>query len=280
LLTLVVLVALGWLPPAMLWPLAAAAGLMVISFVDDIRTLPAGPRLIAHALAAAIARAGLPPDPIALPDGPVWFWIDRAGALVALIWFLNLYNFMDGIDGITGVETASLGLGLAVVTGLTGMAMAAPVGWTGLVLAGAALGFLFWNWHPAKLFLGDVGSVPLGLLTGVALFGLAQAGALAAALILPLVYAVDATATLLVRARRGEKVWQAHRTHAYQRAVQAGLSHAAVSRRIAGWNVILLLVALTTLGQPAWLQALQVAAALLATGAFLAHLARGGRLAL
>lgn len=280
LLVLAALIAAGWLPVAMIWPLAAAAALMVVSFLDDLHNLPAGPRLVAHTLAAAIALAGLPPEPIALPDGPVWFWIDRAGALIALIWFLNLYNFMDGIDGISGVETASLGLGIALVAAVVGLPATAPVGWIGLVLAGGALGFLFWNWHPAKLFLGDVGSVPLGLLSGVALFALAQAGALAAAIILPMVYAVDATGTLLRRARRGERVWQAHRTHAYQRAVQAGLSHADVSRRIAGWNAVLILVALATIGQPAWIQALQGATALLATGAFLAHLARGGRLRL
>ena len=108
------------------------------------------------------------------------------------------------------------------------------------MLAGAAVGFLWWNWSPAKVFFGDVGSVPLGFLLGWLLLTLAGHGYWAAAIILPLYYLVDATLTLLERLARGEKIWEAHRSHYYQQAVQKGLSHAHVSRLILTGNVVLI----------------------------------------
>jgi len=122
---------------------------------------------------------------------------DHLFAALAWIWFINLYNFMDGIDGITGVETATIGLGLTLVSLVAGLA--APVAGLGMAMAGAACGFLLWNWTPAKLFLGDVGSVPLGFLAGFLLLYLASEGHLAPAIILPLYYLFDAMATLLRR---------------------------------------------------------------------------------
>jgi UDP-N-acetylmuramyl pentapeptide phosphotransferase/UDP-N-acetylglucosamine-1-phosphate transferase len=164
------------------------------------------------------------------------------------LWFVNLYNFMDGIDGITGIETASLGVGIALVAALSGVPSAlAPLG---LACAAAGLGFLVWNWHPARIFLGDSGSVPLGLLLGGLLVQLAVAGQLAAALILPAYYLADATITLGKRAARGEKVWQAHRQHFYQRAVQGGKRHDQVVKAIAAGNLLLVGCAvLATMGQ-------------------------------
>ena len=143
------------------------------------------------------------------------------------VWFINLFNFMDGIDGISGVECLGIGLGVAVIAALDGVP--SGHGSLGICLAAAAAGFLIWNWHPAKVFMGDVGSVPLGFLIGWLLLDMAAAGAWAPAVILPAYYLADATITLLRRLLRGAAPWQAHRDHFYQQATQAGRSHARVA---------------------------------------------------
>ena len=217
--------------------------------------------------------------------GPVFqgllpLWLDRLLAALAWLWFVNLFNFMDGIDGIAGVESASLGVGLALVFLLSGLILPAGLA---LLATAAALGFLLVNWHPARIFLGDVGSVPLGFLLGWLLLLAAAEGAWAAALILPGVYWADATVTLLRRACRGERVWRAHREHFYQRAVQRGLRHDQVARRIALANAGLVLLALVSV-LPSALPAaaslpalpwLALAAALLLVALLLRRLARG-----
>lgn len=224
-----------------LLPLAAALALAAVSFADDLRGLGAGLRLGVQAVAVAAGLWALDGRGALAALAPPW--IDLPLTALGWLWFLNLYNFMDGIDGITGTETVSIGVGLA------GLALAglAPAGLAGpaLVLAAAAAGFLVWNWHPARIFLGDVGSVPLGYLLGFLLVMLAGSGAvgLVAALLLPLVYLVDATVTLTRRVLRGESPAQAHREHVYQRAVIAGASHAAVSLRIAAANACLVALA-------------------------------------
>jgi UDP-N-acetylmuramyl pentapeptide phosphotransferase/UDP-N-acetylglucosamine-1-phosphate transferase len=133
---------------------------------------------------------------------------------------------MDGVDGIAASEAAAIGLGLVLI---------APVPETGSLaaaIAAASVGFLVWNWAPARIFLGDVGSIPLGFLLGFLLLAAAARGAWLPALILPLYFLADATITLLRRLARGERVWEPHREHFYQAAVQAGLGHAAVVRRV------------------------------------------------
>jgi UDP-N-acetylmuramyl pentapeptide phosphotransferase/UDP-N-acetylglucosamine-1-phosphate transferase len=233
----------GWV-----WGAVAAAGvLLAASWLDDRFTLPAGPRFLAHALAVTALLALLPEGALVF-QGWLPPWADRVVTALGWLWFVNLYNFMDGIDGITGIETASLGVGIALVAALSGVPSAlAPLG---LACAAAGLGFLVWNWHPARIFLGDSGSVPLGLLLGGLLVQLAVAGQLAAALILPAYYLADATITLGKRAARGEKVWQAHRQHFYQRAVQGGKRHDQVVKAIAAGNLLLVGCAvLATMGQ-------------------------------
>jgi len=242
--------------------LGAAVLLAAVSWRDDLKSLGILWRFGAQILAVAIGMASI--------DGLVFRgllppWLDALAAGFLWLWFVNLYNFMDGIDGIAAVETASIGGGVALVALGASMGPAGAAAW-GIVLAAAALGFLPWNWHRAKLFLGDVGSVPLGYLAGWLLISMAAAGAWKAALILPLYYLADATITLLRRLRRGEKVWQAHREHYYQRAVQGGMSHAAVVRAVLAGNLALAGLALgaeTGLGSLALVMAGSVAAILL-----------------
>jgi UDP-N-acetylmuramyl pentapeptide phosphotransferase/UDP-N-acetylglucosamine-1-phosphate transferase len=221
--------------------LAVSAGalvLAVISFLDDRRGLPPLPRFAGQILIIAVVLSLTPSDHLAF-QGFLPLWLDRCATGFAWLWFVNLFNFMDGIDGITGVEAASIGVGLALVAWLSGPYLGVGLG---LAAAGAALGFLVWNWSPAKLFMGDVGSIPLGLMIGWLLILAAFDGAWAAAVILPLYYWADATITLLRRALRGEKLWRAHRSHFYQRATQAGSSHADVSTAVLTNNLGLIAI--------------------------------------
>jgi len=169
-------------------------------------------------------------------------WLDIVVTGLLWVWFVNLYNFMDGIDGITGAQTIVLGIGVAAATFCAGDQQSGGL-FLGLSLAAVAMGFLPWNWQPAKLFLGDVGSVPLGFVTGWLLLGLAGRGHWAPAAILPLYYLADATLTLLHRALRLRPIWRAHREHIYQQAVQLGRSHAAVVIRVLAANLALILLA-------------------------------------
>jgi UDP-N-acetylmuramyl pentapeptide phosphotransferase/UDP-N-acetylglucosamine-1-phosphate transferase len=234
------------------WAWVAVAGtllLMMTSWTDDRHTMAVAPRLVAHAGVVLGAAIALPSHALVF-QGWLPLPVDRLVAILGWLWFVNLYNFMDGIDGITGVETASLGFGVAIVATISGDAVGTVP--FALVLAAAALGFLVWNWHPAKLFLGDSGSIPLGFLTGGLLIQLALAGQFAAALILPAYYLADATITICHRALRREKIWQAHRRHFYQRAVQGGRSHAQVSLAVLAGNLALIAcAALAALGHSA-----------------------------
>ncbi|MDD9918453.1 MAG: glycosyl transferase [Rhodospirillaceae bacterium] len=236
--------------------IAAVILLACVSWVDDLKSLSPGIRLIAQIVAILPAMLWLHgKSPIF--QGIVPEYLDLILAGLIWIWFINLFNFMDGIDGISGVEAAAIGAGIAIV------AIQAPAAGIdprlAATIAAGAIGFLCWNWHPAKVFLGDVGSVPLGFLLGWLLLNLASSGAWAAAAILPLYYLADATITLTRRGLRGEKVWHAHREHFYQRAVQNGRSHAVVSIGVALCNVVLIGLAVLSIAAP-WL-ALAIAAA-------------------
>ena len=227
-------------------PLAAIA-LAAISWIDDLRTLGALPRLGVQVL-AAIAGVMMLQGPVF--QGLLPFWLDATITVIGWIWFVNLFNFMDGIDGISGVEAIGIGGGVALI-GFLAFNSQTGLPWHGLVIAAAAAGFLVWNWHPAKIFLGDIGSIPLGYLLGWLLLSLAASGYLPAAIILPLYYLVDATLTLLRRLQRGEKIWRAHREHYYQKAVQNGRSHAQVSTAVALTNIgLVVLAVLTTMANP------------------------------
>lgn len=264
----------GWggsAPPGLAAVVGGAALLALVSWIDDLRNLPVGLRLLVHGAAVAL---GLVPLAAAGPVFQGWLppWLDMLAAGMLWLWFVNLFNFMDGIDGISGVEAISIGLGLVSVGLLLGWPigdLAAPA-----LVAAATAGFLVWNWAPARVFLGDVGSVPLGYLLGWLLLAAAIEGQWAVAVILPLYYLADATITLARRALRGETVWQAHRDHAYQRAARGGRSHATVSAAIALCNAVLIACALAA--ARGWPVAALVAAAA-AVGALLLLLERRAR---
>jgi UDP-N-acetylmuramyl pentapeptide phosphotransferase/UDP-N-acetylglucosamine-1-phosphate transferase len=178
------------------------------------------------------------------PAGPVFQgWLppelDIVVAALLWVWFVNLFNFMDGIDGLAGSEAAAIAAGLFLFAWV-GVGQDPALAALSATVALAALGFLVWNWAPARVFLGDAGSVPLGYLLGFLLLDAAARGWWKLALILPLYFLADATITLLRRLLRGERVWQAHREHFYQRAVQGGLGHAAATARVILANLLLI----------------------------------------
>lgn len=229
-------------PATMAVVLAGALGLALLSWSDDRGGVSILLRLAAQVVTVLVVLT-MAPARWDLLDGLVPAWASMAIVGFCWLWFINLFNFMDGIDGLAGGEALSIAVGLIVVVAVAGLPW--PMAGKAAAIAGAAIGFLRWNWQPAKIFMGDVGSVPLGYLLGWLLLELAQAGQWAAALILPLYFLADATLTLLRRALRGEKVWQPHRRHFYQLAVGRGLSHAEVTGRILVGNLLLILAAAT-----------------------------------
>ena len=241
--TLAIAMRAGSLDDPALWiVLAATAGIAVVGAADDIAQLGVAPRLVLQGIAVAAVLAALPDDVRVVP--PLPFFIERILLGIGALWFVNLTNFMDGIDWITAAETIPITLFLLAIAtfgGPTDLEISVA-----LALCGAMLGFAPLNKPVAKMFLGDVGSLAIGLLLAFLLIGLAGRGHIAAALLLPLYYLADATVTLCRRILRGEQFWVAHRTHFYQRATQNGFTVMEVVARIFGVNVVLGLLALAS----------------------------------
>jgi Fuc2NAc and GlcNAc transferase len=220
------------------------AGLLVaiLGFADDHGHIAARWRLLGHFIAASWALfwlGGLAPVTLF----GMQFDLSRFGdflAVLYLVWMLNLYNFMDGIDGLASAEAISVCLGICLVYGISGHT---GLMWGPLLLVGAVAGFLCWNFPPARIFMGDAGSGFLGIVLG----GFALQAAwekpelLWSWLILLGVFIVDSTWTLGRRLVRGDKVYQAHRSHAYQHAAQRFGSHALVTSAVVLINMVWLL---------------------------------------
>ncbi|HDS1818546.1 TPA: glycosyltransferase family 4 protein [Pseudomonas putida] len=227
----------------------AGAVIAVLGFMDDHGHIAARWRLLGHFVAAAWILGWLGGLPALQVFG--WTldlgWLGAVLAAVYLVWLLNLYNFMDGIDGIASIEAITVCLGASLLYWLNGQPslMTLP-----LLLAAAVAGFLFWNFPPAKIFMGDAGSGFLGIVLG----GLSLQAAWMSSqlfwcwLILLGVFIVDASYTLIRRLLRGDKVYEAHRSHAYQYASRRQGRHLPVTLAVAALNVCWLLpVALSVL---------------------------------
>mgnify|MGYP001432945762 CR=1 FL=1 len=228
-------------PPAIV--VAAVVLMAFVGAVDDIRPLDVTPRLLLQALSIGAVIYALTEQLRPLPVLP--WWLERVVLFFAGLWFVNLVNFMDGIDWMTVVEVVPIAAALAVIGYLGALPLdGVPVA---LALGGAVLGFAYFNRPVAKLFLGDVGSLPVGLLLGWLLALLAGTGNLAAALLLPLYYLADATVTIFRRLLKGEPVWQAHRTHFYQLATERGFSVSDVVGRVFVVNVGLCVLAVASI---------------------------------
>jgi Fuc2NAc and GlcNAc transferase len=220
------------------WPFLAGGALVAgISFVDDVRTASSGSRFIIQCLAALIAVGGLTTWQVELlPFGAV---LPAAGILLAFLWVVgltNAYNFMDGIDGIAGTQAVVGGLAWAVIGLLIGSPVTTLIA---LLLAGAALGFLHYNWPPARIFMGDVGSAFLGFSFAImpAVSGATRPGMLAAASLISGVFVFDALLTFVRRLLNGEKVFEPHRSHLYQR-LASGRTHGSVTLLYGGLGAV------------------------------------------
>ncbi|MCX4219520.1 MULTISPECIES: glycosyltransferase family 4 protein [Pseudomonas] len=222
--------------------LGAGGVIAVIGFLDDHGHIAARWRLLAHFVAAGWGvywLGGLAPVTLfgfTLDSG----WSGHLLAVIYLVWMLNLYNFMDGIDGIASIEAMSVCLGAALLYWVSG---AADVAWPSVMLAACVAGFLCWNFPPAKIFMGDAGSGFLGIVLGLMSLQAAwnSPGLLWGWLILLGVFIVDATFTLLRRLIRGDKVYEAHRSHAYQFASRVHGAHLPVTLTVGLINLLWLL---------------------------------------
>jgi UDP-N-acetylmuramyl pentapeptide phosphotransferase/UDP-N-acetylglucosamine-1-phosphate transferase len=261
----------GWIGPAQAPLLVCLAVLALVSWRNDAVHVAAPLRLGVHLAASAVCVLSLPGDALVF-QGLLPFALDRAVAALALAWFVNLYNFMDGIDGIASAETIAISAGYVAVGAVAGSAGGALDG-LALAATGAGAGFLVWNRPPAKVFLGDVGSVPLGYLMGWLLLDLTARGQLAAALILPLYFAADASITLARRVASGADPTTPHRTHFYQRAAAGWNSHGAVVVRMSICNLALVAAAMLSVEKPLLAGLVSV----VCTGALLLHFAAAGR---
>jgi UDP-N-acetylmuramyl pentapeptide phosphotransferase/UDP-N-acetylglucosamine-1-phosphate transferase len=252
--------------------LAGAAGLALLGLADDARALPVSWRFAGQTAAAMLMLLSLPqtlhlfPTLLPLP-------IERALLVIGTIWFVNAVNFLDGIDWITAAQVVPMTLGIAAIAALG--AVPASIGFLSLALLGATIGFAVFNKHPAQIFLGDAGSLPIGLLLAFMLIVVA-ASDLVTALLLGLYTLTDATVTLLRRAVDREPLFSPHRRHFYQQAIIRGLTPPQVTARIFLLELLLAtlaIVAVVNRSAPVDLLLLGLGAA--ATALLLARLARG-----
>lgn len=237
------LAVLGFLAWPVMWALlGAGAWVAVVGFLDDHGHIAARWRLLAHFIGATWALGWMGGLPVLVVFGfdLVLGWLGYVLAALYLVWLLNLYNFMDGIDGIASVEAISVCLGGALLYVLLGEPTAAVAP---LLLAVAVAGFLFWNFPPARIFMGDAGSGFLGIVLGVLSLQAAWIAPqlLWSWLILLGVFIVDATWTLFRRLLRGDKVYEAHRSHAYQYAARQFGKHLPVTLAVAALNLFWLI---------------------------------------
>jgi UDP-N-acetylmuramyl pentapeptide phosphotransferase/UDP-N-acetylglucosamine-1-phosphate transferase len=227
------------IPPALV---VATIVIALVGFADDILSLPVLVRLVLQAACVGAIVFTVPETARIVPAMPVA--LERGLILLAGIWFVNLVNFMDGLDLMTVAEVVPVTAALLLLGWLGDLSW--PAALIAAALCGAMLGFAPFNKPVAKVFLGDVGSLPIGLLLGWCLLELAWHGQPAAALLLPAYYLTDSTITLFRRIARREQFWSAHRSHFYQRATDNGFSVPRVIGEVFALNLVLALLAIVT----------------------------------
>lgn len=246
----VIVVTFAWMmseptPPELVPLLAASALAAALGFWDDKRGLTALFRLSVQFNLAILLLAGFlfyfPAESFDRIFGFILpIWISLPILAIAIVWVTNLYNFMDGSDGLAGSQSATVFLALTILSVFKGDPEAAAVC---SIISAASVGFLFRNWQPAKIFMGDVGSIFLGFIAISSAIWVALRGEINfyAALCLHGCFIVDATITLITRMRNGKTPHQAHRSHTYQRWIQSGKSHQFIALAYSGVNLFWLL---------------------------------------
>jgi len=256
-------------------PIAVFLATLLIAFVglaDDIRPIPVLPRLLLQAVAVG-ATIFAAPESLRVVSG-LPLAIERGVLLLAGLWFVNLVNFMDGLDLMTVAEAVPITSAL-ITLGLIGDLPASLV-FVAAALCGSMLGFSPFNRPVASIFLGDVGSLPVGLLLGWCMLQLAWHQEVLAALLLPLYYLADATITLFWRMTKGDPFWVAHRSHFYQCATNRGFTAARVVAEVFLLNILLAALAI----MPIWAgstggRLLAASAGAVAVGLLLYRFSRG-----
>lgn len=240
------IVALAWaawanvaMPPALV---VATIAIALLGFADDIVSLPVLVRLVLQAACVGAVVFTLPEYARIMPALPLA--LERVLISLAGVWFVNLVNFMDGLDLMTVAEVVPVTAALLLLGWIGDLS--SPAVLIATALCGAVLGFAPFNKPVAKVFLGDVGSLPIGLLLGWCLLELAWHGQPVAALLLPAYYLADSTITLFRRIVRREQFWSAHRTHFYQRATDNGFTTRCVIGEVFALNLVLALLAIVT----------------------------------
>jgi UDP-N-acetylmuramyl pentapeptide phosphotransferase/UDP-N-acetylglucosamine-1-phosphate transferase len=225
-------------------------GIAAMGWVDDKKPRSALLRLSVQALCVSVCLFFIPHVFNFLP-----VWVEKIIFLLAWLWFINLYNFMDGMDGLAASQAAFIAVALSFVF--------PNIKFIALVVVGASLGFLRLNWHPAKIFLGDVGSTFLGFFLAGLMFVSLNIETVFPLLTLSLLFTADATFTLMKRVLKGKKPWKAHKEHFYQRAINAGVNQSVFVGQAMIVNLILLvlfILGLTTLGPISFVLGLAVVA--------------------
>ncbi len=237
-------------PPSLVPVLIGAAVLTVVGALDDAHALAVSWRLLAQMLVALGVVFALPQDFRLLPD-LLPLGVERALLVLGVVGFVNAVNFLDGLDWMTVAQVVPMTLGVAILCGLG--VVPETIGLLALALLGAMLGFAVFNKHPAQIFLGDAGSLPIGLVLAYMLIYVAEAH-IVSSILLALYTLADSVLTFSRRLANGERVFSAHRSHFYQRAVAAGLRVPQVTARVFWLGL--------------WLMTLAIAAALSRTLVF------------
>src|ERR1700710_126872 len=211
-----------------------------VGLADDVHSIPVLPRLLLQAAAVAAIVFTTPESLRIVAAAPLW--LERGLVLLVGLWFVNLVNFMDGLDLMTPAEAVPVSAAIALLGWLGEVPASTTV--VAAALCGAVLGFTPFNRPVAKIFLGDVGSLPIGLLLGWCLLQLAWHQQLAACVLLPLYYLTDATVTLARRIVRREPFWAAHRSHYSQRATANGFTVCQVVHEVFALNAVLAALAI------------------------------------
>ncbi|WP_341761705.1 UDP-phosphate alpha-N-acetylglucosaminyltransferase [Candidatus Tisiphia endosymbiont of Thecophora atra] len=224
-----------------------------ISFLDDLISIPIFVRLIFHIICSTIAIF-LFLSPVVLFHHELPLYIDFVLSIIGLIVFLNIYNFLDGIDGISGAESIHLSITILILCYLKSDIIINInfIIVLNIIILACSIGFLIFNWHPAKIFLGDVGSISLGFLLGLCLLLISASSVhlFVASSIASLYYLADGGLTILIRLVNKEKIWQPHLKHFFQKAVRNGKSHKEVVSRIIICNILLMVLSIISLYFP------------------------------
>ncbi len=229
--------------------IASTLACATISIIDDIKTVSVPVRLLIQMISVYLLLLSLPSYNTPLIINFVPLAIEKTMVAIALLGFFNIYNFMDGIDGLASSQTIYIATTVLVFS-IIDSHINPFISYLCLSIIAACSGFLIYNWYPAKIFMGDVGSITLGLICGWLLLNLAIDGYVVAAIIIPGYYLADSLTTIIKRLIQKKKIWQAHSEHFYQLAIRNGKSHSQVTKKIIYCNLALTLLSLFSINYP------------------------------